>query len=130
VNQRAAWIALVVSAICAMALLVYGVQQLGAFADLAVLAAFAIGLCDSVALSLWRRRMKAHPDPEDDGTQKMALPLKRATITYTAALALLGVILVVVGLVLPSPTSLVWIVSGALMLVLVGVIIVRSRQRS
>ena len=129
-NRRAAWIALIVSALVAIALLVYGVQRFGPFADQAVLAAFVIGLGDSLALSLWRRRTKANPNPEGAGTGKVLLRLKRATLTYIFALALLGLALLAIGFIFPSSASLVWIFSGAVMLFLVVAIIIRIRQQS
>jgi hypothetical protein len=130
VNRRAAGIALIASALCAIALLVYGVQRFGPFADQAVLAAFVIGVGDSLALSLWRRRNQANPNPEGASTGKVVLRLKRATLTYIFALALLGLVLLAMGLIFPGPASLVWILSGAVMLFLVVAIIIRIRQQS
>lgn len=129
-NRRTAWIAVTVSALCGIALFVYGLQRLGPFADQATVAAVVIVLGDNLALSLLRRRTKANPNPEGARKGKMVIPLNRASLTYILALALLGMVLLALGLIDPSPTSLVWSLSGAVMLFLVVVMIVRIRKHS
>lgn len=129
-NRRAAWVALIVSTLCAIGLLVYGVQRFGPFADQAVLVALFIGLFDSLALSVWRQRTQKDPRAEGVRTGNLVLPLNRAALIYIYALALLGLVLVALGFILPGPASLVWILSGAVMLFLVVAIIVRFRQQS
>ncbi|MBC7596441.1 MAG: hypothetical protein H7288_21360 [Kineosporiaceae bacterium] len=129
-NRRTVWIAVTVSALCAIALLVYGVQRLGPFADQAVLAAVVIGLCDNLALSLLRRRAKANPNPEGARKGKMVVYLNRATLTYILALALLGLVLLALGFIYPGPTSLVWSLSSAVMLILVIAMTIRIRKHS
>ena len=130
VNRSTAWIALTVSALCGIALLVYGLQRLGPFADQAVLAAFVIALGDKLALSLLRRRTKANPNPEGVRKGKMVVYLNRATLTYILALALLGLVLLALGFIYPGPTSLVWSLSGAVVLILVIAMTTRIRKPS
>ena len=130
VNRSTAWIALTVSALCGIALLVYGVQRLGPFADQAVLAAFVIALGDSLALSLLRSRTKTNLNPEGAARGKMVVYLNRATLTYILALALLGLVLLALGFIYPSPTALVWSLSGAVMLILVIAMTIRIRKHS
>ena len=130
VNSRTISIALTVSGLCAIALLVYGLQRLGPFADQATVAAVVIALGDNLALSLLRRRTKANPNPEGARKGKMVIHLNRASLTYILAVALLGLVLLALGFIFPGPASLVWSLSGAVMLFLVVVMIVRIRKHS
>ena len=129
-NRRTISIALAVSGLCAIALLVYGLQRLGPFADQAVLAAFVIALGVKLALTLLRRRAKANPNPEGTRKGKMVLQFNRASLTFILAVALLGLVLLALGFIYPRPTSLIWSLSGAVMLFLVVVMIVRIRKHS
>ena len=129
-NRRTISIALAVSGLCAIALLVYGLQRLGPFADQAVLAAFVIALGVKLALTLLRRRAKANPNPEGARKGKRVIHLNRASLTYILAVALLGLVLLALGFIYPRPTSLIWSLSGAVMLFLVVVMIVRIRKHS
>ena len=129
-NRSTAWITLTVSALCGIALLVYGLQRLGPFADQAVLAAFVIVLGDKLALSLLRHRTKANPNSEGARTGKMVMHFNRASLTFILAVALLGLVLLALGFIYPSPTSLVWSLSGAVMLILVIAMTVRIRKHS
>ena len=129
-NRSTAWIAVTVAALCGIALLVYGVQRLGPFADQAVLAAFVIALGDSLALSLLRSRTKTNLNPEGVRRGKMVIHLNRASLTYILALALLGLVLLALGFIFPGPASFVWSLSGAVMLILVIAMTVRIRKQS
>ena len=129
-NRSTAWIALTVSGLCAIALLVYGVQRLGPFADQATVAAVVIGLGDNLVLSLLRRRTKANPNSEGARKGKMVMHFNRASLTFILAVALLGLVLLALGFIYPRPTSLIWSLSGAVMLFLVVVMIVRIRKHS
>ena len=129
-NRRTISIALTVSGLCAIALLVYGVQRLGPFADQAVLAAFVIALGDKIALSLLRRRAKANPNPEGAQKGEMVMHFNRSSLTFIAAVALLGLVLLALGFIYPRPTSLIWSLSGAVMLFLVVLMIIRIRKHS
>lgn len=129
-NRRTVWFAVTVSALCGIALLVYGLQRLGPFADQAVLAAFVIALGDKLTLSLLRRRTKANPNPEGARKGKMVMHFNRASLTYILAVALLGLVLLALGFIYPRPASLVWSLSGAVMPFLVVVMIVRIRKHS
>ena len=119
-----------VSGLCAIALLVYGLQRLGPFADQAVLAAFVIALGVKLALTLLRRRAKANPNPEGARKGKTVMHFNRASLTYILAVALLGLVLLALGFIYPRPTSPIWSLSGAVMLILVIAMIIRIRKHS
>ena len=129
-NRRTISIALAVSGLCAIALLVYGLQRLGPFADQAVLAAFVIALGVKLALTLLRRRAKANPNPEGARKGKRVIHLNRASLTYILAVALLGLVLLALGFIYPRPTFPIWSLSGAVMLILVIAMIIRIRKHS
>ena len=129
-KKRAESIVLIVSALCAILLLLYGIERLGPFADQAGLLAMTLLIGDLVVVRLRRRRDKKNPNPADLPSGRVVLSFNRAMLAALLVIVVFGLFLLALGFIYPAPASIVWTISGGVALIYVVTIIIRIRRQS